>query len=70
MWVLHYFLYVKLGGILLMCSFVSRFILFLKGPKYDRNYAYLCHLPIIMLIASLSDLFSRQVIDATVYLYI
>lgn len=42
---------------------------FLKGPKRDSTYAYICHLP-IMLIASLSDLFSMSGNDTMIYLYI
>lgn len=39
--------------------FFCPIFLFLKGPKHDSTYAYLCHLP-IMLIAPLSDLFSMS----------
>lgn len=51
------------------CWFLCPIFLCFKGPKHDRTYAYLCNLP-IMLISSLSDLFSMSTLMSKLWLCI
>lgn len=71
MWVLHYFFVLQMILLVwfLKCWFLCPIFLCFKGPKHDRTYAYLCHLP-IMLISSLSDLFSMSTLMSKLWLCI